>query len=218
MLSQSFLPFDKELILAYLGDKSAARVERRAERSGDEPELEYLDLDRVLLREDGGVILVAEEYAAQQVCKKDGDRISCYMTYWYGSVIVVSVGPNGEMEWAQRIPKSQRSEGYDSDLNSYALLVRDSDLLFIHNDLQVNRNVQRNQYCMTLVSSKPTRKAMVMMATVDGEGDLERSPFIQPEKDGPLLRTKACIPINDKQMLIYGALRKADRFGLVTFE
>ncbi|MCB9231317.1 MAG: hypothetical protein H6581_06635 [Bacteroidia bacterium] len=93
--------FDAAFLAEFLSDR---QIDRGAE-------LRYFYLDNIILRSDGGVLLIAEKYYTTY-----NSYLDIY-GYWvdqkihhYDEIIIHSVSNRGELEWSSVVPKRQSSE------------------------------------------------------------------------------------------------------------
>jgi len=133
ILEQNFKPFDFEFLTDHLSEGAKERAQRAKEK-GDtkrEPELYQMKLDELILRSDGGAVLIAEQYSTQEYTYYYQGISHTERYYNYYDIIVVNIRPNGEIEWATRIPKRQETVNDDGYFSSYALTVVRDRFYFI---------------------------------------------------------------------------------------
>lgn len=101
VLVSAYERFDDELLSKFLSDKQIGKGQ----------ELKYFFLDNIVLRSDGGVLLLAEKYYTTYNSYRDiyGLWID-EKVYHYDEIIVTSISNTGEIEWSAVVPKRQASE------------------------------------------------------------------------------------------------------------
>lgn len=113
--------FSEEFLENFLRDK---QIERGRE-------LQNFYLDNIILRSDGGVLLIAEKFYTTFNSYVD---IYGYWVdqkiYHYDEVIVSSVSGNGHLEWSAVIPKRQQSERREN--LSYVDIVSGTNLYLVY--------------------------------------------------------------------------------------
>lgn len=113
--------FSEEFLENFLRDK---QIERGRE-------LQNFYLDNIILRSDGGVLLIAEKFYTTFNSYVD---IYGYWVdqkiYHYDEVIVSSVSGNGDLEWSAVIPKRQQSERREN--LSYVDIVSGTNLYLVY--------------------------------------------------------------------------------------
>lgn len=97
------------------------------------------DVVQVVLREDGGALLVAERHheiqrgaTAARGFWRDGVRI--VIDFYYDDVLVVAFNPDGTSAWKTALHKKQYSQDDEATYSSYFLIRNDDHLRFLFND------------------------------------------------------------------------------------
>lgn len=133
-VKESYYKFDEEFLTDNLSDRQKAKTERALDKNKEVLyNYEFRDL---ISRTDGGAILVAEQYYMSQhttVDPKTKARTTTY-TYHYLDIIVINISPNGEIEWAKKIPKRQVTSNDGGFLSSFLIVKKADKLYFIFND------------------------------------------------------------------------------------
>lgn len=220
IVRQSTKEFDIDFITMNFTEAQERRAKRR-EAKGKNVELYEYDLDEIVLRADGGAVLVAEQYYVVVICRTDPKTgvTTCTYYYHYNDIIVVSVDPSGKIEWATKIPKRQSSVNDNGYWSSYAMMIVEDKLHFIFNDTRKNLDIpKQGKYYNFTVRDK---NGIVMLATVDSEGNVDRRPLIANAEITAIVRPKLCKQVNSRQMLLYAKYFKGfgrgSQYGLVTF-
>jgi len=192
-------------------DLSEFMKSRQAEK---QKELELFDLGELVLREDGGLVMVAEKYYVVQTAHRSGNVTYYTYTYYYLTLLVVNVSPDLEIEWMKSVPKRQVTTNDGGFYSSYVTMVHDDKIHILFNDNAKNLTADK----MDKVAAYNGKKSVVSMVTLDAEGNYEKELFMQNKVAGIILRPKICEQINDDELFIYGELKKLYRIGVVTFE
>ena len=157
---------------------------------------------------DGGVRLIGEH---ELVLWKTLDRV----VHHYGDIAVINLKPNGEIDWAKRIGKHQRT-GVDHVIySSYGMMESDNTLAFFFNDNEKNRGYDG------VGRVAPMRKNMhtvLTMAEVDEKGELSRSVLLSRELVDTKVRPDFAIHLDNGDMLLFGHLNmRRQRFIKVKY-
>ena len=218
-------PFDFEFLTDYMGNNEKRRAER-AEASGNTnktPELYRYSLDELILRTDGGALLIAEQYFVEQVNYSDWDpflrryvyspgRFTYY--YNYNDIIIVNIRPSGEIEWTARIPKRQVTVNDGGYYSSYARAIVRDRIFFIYNDNARNFDPKnRNQRLYNFNGSN----SIITLAEVRKDGSVFSYPLFNNRDAGIITRPKICKQIGSKRMMVYGERNNSYRFADLTF-
>jgi hypothetical protein len=122
-----FSRFDPEFAGKVQGYKSSKK----------EKELTDYFLSELIIRDDGGVVLLGESnYQTNQTFVQYSQGFPIYreiIYYHYDEVIMVSVNPNGSLDWRQIIPKKQTSVS-PSPYFSYIAFAVGSELHILFNE------------------------------------------------------------------------------------
>jgi hypothetical protein len=109
LIASNFLPFSRGLMLRYLNERQLKRGKG----------LRDIFLDHMILRSDGGMLLMAEEYF--QTTNSFRDIYGFWYTrnvFHYEDILLFSLSPKGAVEWSTVVEKQQTGE-YEQEL-SYA--------------------------------------------------------------------------------------------------
>ena len=207
----------------FITQNLSARQEKKARKKdakGKTPELFQFDLDAMVMREDGGVVLVAEQYFVKVVTTTTTGANGAMSTttnyhYYYNDLIVISVSPNGEIEWNTKIPKFQHTVNDHGRVSSYAMAVVDDKLHFIFNDNPKNLTLEPGQRIRNFGAGKET---LVVLVTVDSNGGLEKEPLFSIRDTDVVTIPKVCRQIGDRELVVFGQRKKSHRLGVVIFK
>ncbi len=209
--------FDFEFIASELSNREIRRAER-AEQRGDvskEAELTSYSLDELILRSDGGAVLVAEQYYIFRDEFQDfyTGRFTANFYYNYNDIIVVNIRPDGEIEWASRIPKRQRTVNDGGYFSSYAMSITRGKLFFIYNDDARNLDPNYRNRLFDFSGSG----SVIAVSEVDMKGRVRSFP-LQSQRDASVAtRPKVCKQNGKRTMAVYGEDGRRYRFGVLTF-
>ncbi|HSD13867.1 MAG TPA: hypothetical protein VLB74_04395, partial [Flavobacterium sp.] len=121
-----------EIPLEVLNQYETAKTKRKnekKERNGDEAQFSDLDLNELVVNEDGSIVLVGEQYfviTRTSYSPQGGART--YSTYHYCDMLVSKINTDGSLGWMKKIPKNQvgsRGQGgmsykyFNADNNHY---------------------------------------------------------------------------------------------------
>lgn len=196
-------PFSKEFLAKFMS-------ERRAEKG---KELYRYNLDRLILRSDGGALLVAEQFFIRVLSYYDrfsGTWVERY-TYYYNDIITVNINPNGSIAWATKIPKRQ-VDGTGL-ISSYAMTIVRDKIHFIFNDHPKNLREKDPDRLRNFKG----KRSVVTLATLKSNGDYDKYPLFYNKDYDIITRPKICRQVGKNEMVVYGEYRKRYKFGKVVF-
>lgn len=153
VVSENLVEFDLDFLTEGMSDKQEAKTRKRAAK-GKSVELVEYDVRNLIDKEDGGLIMVAEQFYIRVTSYTDANGRTTYTYhYYYNDIIVVSFDDDGEIEWSEKIPKYQytiNDNGYKSGFN---LVAYDDKLhfFFVENganvkDLDFDKRSDRDDY------------------------------------------------------------------------
>lgn len=184
--------FDTEFKTKLIGYKNANK----------DKELADYYIKDIVLRSDGGALLVAESnYQTTQTYVQYSQGFPIYreiIYYHYDEIVVVSVNSDGTVDWRQIIPKTQVSTQI-SPFNSFISLPTEKHLNLIFNEEGRSKN-------------------SVVMYRINNQGDVVPRIILSPEADdAAILQSDAAI-VGPNAMLIPAIKRKKKGLFRLTFE
>lgn len=185
-------PFDTDFL--------AQLMSRRSARKGRE--LRRFYLDDLILRSDGGAVLIAEEYFVTTNTYYTGTGVNrvanTTYTYHYDDIIVVNLNPDATIAWAASIPKDQ--SGSSRAFSSYALGIGRGAIHFVFNE-------------------RISRRAPVMLASVDTQGSVSLKELFSNRNEGILTRPQLCRQVTRNELILFGeGNRRRYKFGRLTLD
>lgn len=221
ILHQSFKEFSDDFITQYLTPREEEKAKKRADRKDEDLHLPEYDLSDIVRRDDGGAVLIAEQYSFYVTTSYYTDaRGVRYSTttyhYIYNDIIVINIDPDGNIAWACTIPKRQHTTNDGGYFSSYGLDVKGSNLYFVYNDNGENLFLAAgDKFKNTDFNGK---SSIVTLATINIDGHVTREALFDPEKRELILRPKSCRQLEDDRLFLYATRKKDYRFGVVTFQ
>ena len=218
---QNFKEFDREFITSYMTEKEERKATKKADKKGEDLELYEYDLDEIILRDDGGAVLVGEQYYSyvQTITSTDAQGRMISRTvyhYVYNDIIVVSIDRKGDIEWAVKVPKRQHTTNDGGYYSSYGLTVKGDRMYFVFNDN--GKNLFLSQGSKVEQFDLKGKEALITLVTVDATGRVTREALLAPDKRDAILRPKECFQLEDDRMFIYAERKKEYRFGTISFK
>ncbi len=187
-----FLSFDEKFRVNMLG--------KQLKREGG---IDEIDVRDIVLRSDGGVLLIAERNR-EYTRRISGYNSSYYnggepttsqqIDYHYNDIVLFSIHPNGELHWKEILRKRQYSQDDKAIYSSYFLLKTRQTLRFLYND-EIRFETNVNEY------------------EVSGIGESQRKSLLHTSEDKLSLIFKEARQI-EANALVVPSFRKGD-FKLV---
>ncbi|UZR97885.1 hypothetical protein [Chondrinema litorale] len=198
--------FDADFLKGFMSEVKAKKGNR---------ELYKFSIDQIILRSDGGALLIAEQFYIREVARYNQQTGFYDYTYYYyyNDIIVINIRPDMSIEWATKIPKRQVTTNDGGHFSSYAYAIQGGQIHLIYNDNV--KNVMKNNPDRTY--SFNGKKSVVVLATINKDGTLNRKLVSSNKAEKILTRPKSCEQIADNEMIIYGELRKYYKIGAIQF-
>lgn len=196
-------PFSASFLAEFMSERRAAKGR----------ELYNYDLDKLIMRSDGGALLIAEQFYIKVIRNQDlyGNWTESH-TYYYNDIISVNINPDGSIAWTTRIPKRQIDA--TGIMSSYALTIARNKIYFIFNDNPKNLNVKDYKK----IKNFRGRKSIVTLVALKPDGEYDKYALFSNRDFDIVTRPKICRQISKNEMVVYGEYRKRYKFGKVTFK
>ncbi len=129
-------PIDSDTRLKILGERN---------RNYDVGLVNY-PIQKIILRNDGGAVIIAEAFYAQDYSYYDyfTQSYTRSVEYHYNNIVAASVNPNGTIHWLNVIRKNQVSTDDGGAYSSFCPVLTDMDLAMIYNS-----DISRSSEVMT---------------------------------------------------------------------
>jgi hypothetical protein len=168
-----------------------------------------MDLDKLIIREDGGALLVGEQAFEYVVQTKN------QYTYHYvrNDIVFININPDGSIEWMKRVPKKQHTVNDNGIYSSYSVSVMKDKIYLIYNDHV--KNIGRTDPKKLKFMKKPS-KAVTMLAVMDAKGEVQKKALF-PAKDHKTIVRPGFYLQDSKSVIIYSESGRNYRFGNIEF-
>jgi hypothetical protein len=192
MKSVAVKPFERELMLEFMEERNLNRGRG----------LSGFNIDKVILKEDGGAFVVSEQYYMREICSRDARGFFyCNYYYYYNSIIVINIDPEGNIIWNSIIPKFQNSINDNGYYLSYALGVSKTNLNFVYLDHPKNLGITDPKYFKVMNNAN---KAIPMLVTLSHDGSYTKVPLFTENELPAIIRPKFNRQINDSTLVLMG--------------
>lgn len=218
--TKSFKEFGLDFITQDMTKKQKKKTKKKAEKGKDVELYEY-DLDNIIIKEDGGAVLVGEQFYVHQSTMRTvgaNGQVSTRTNYYYNyhDIIVISISPAGEIEWAHKIPKRQTTTNDGGYYSSYTLAIVGNKLQFVFNDNA--RNIYDKSIKEGKVYSFSYKNLAVALNTVDNDGKQDRTSLLNTPKKEEIVRPKVSVQVSKNEMILFAKRKKTYQFIKITFK
>lgn len=216
--SKSFQEFGIDFITQNMSDRQEKKTKKKAAK-GKSTELYKYDLDDIILRDDGGALLIGEQYFVKVFTSTTTDangnmNTSTTYNYYYNDIIVINMSPNGKIEWTEKIPKRQRTANDGGFFSSYALSVVKDNLYFVFNDNPKNL-FYKDKGSLSNFSTR--KESIVVLVALDSEGKQTKEALFSARDADIITRPLVCEQISKDEMILFGQRKKTHRFAKIAF-
>ncbi|NND32095.1 MAG: hypothetical protein HKN76_05840, partial [Saprospiraceae bacterium] len=162
-----------------------------------------LDVQDVVLRQDGGVLLLAEENKEYERLAYGGRRdyygsSRFSVDYYYEDLVMIAIHPDGTSHWQKLLPKRQYSNDDEAAYSSYFLFKNPSFLRVLYNDEIRNENT-------------------VSEYILNGAGDITRRSLMSTDNQKLKLQIKNAVQTDANELIIPSVRGKRLRLVKLTY-
>lgn len=203
LTTSNYHKFDVDFLTSLDSEKRKAKTKKKASKAkakGKEIEMINMDLRRLLLNENGNVVLVGEQNYVRVVSSYNASSKSYSTTYYYhyNNIVVVNFNSDGSVKWKRLIPKNQTQTNSSYYLSFVPVVFKDL-AFFVYNDHIENSKIEDE---VKYITYRPSYKKSELVAyRMDGDGETDRIPLFNA------LESKIIpVPKQSRQLKESGAL------------
>lgn len=188
------IPGDTSQIVRYEPfDDKFMSILRRKNVEDDNKGLDDAQVKNLVLRQDGGVLLVVERQ--HEIMRGSSgargfwrDGVRAVVDFYYDDVFIVGLQPDGRAQWKTVLNKKQYSQDDDGTFSSFTVFRSPDKLRFLFND-----EIKYDNTCSEYV--------------VGPLGDFDRNGLLNTERLGLRLRFRDALQISASECLVPSELR-----------
>ncbi len=204
---QGIKEFDKDFLEEFMSESKASKGK----------ELFEYDLKELVLKDDGGAVLIAEQYFIEQVTvsssSSSGQVSTSTTTYYnYNDIIVTNVNPDNTIAWTVKVPKRQSTRGYGY-YSSYISMVKGDKVHLVFNDNPSNLNVKDPKR----IANFNGKESVITMATITSNGNYEKVLFASNSAEQVIMRPQLSKQVSDNRLILFASLKKTFKLATVSF-
>lgn len=168
VLMENLTEFSMDFITENMSDKELRKTMRKNSK-GKDVGMKIFELRELVLTEDGGVILLGEQYDSWLKTKtSQGGSTTTYMKYFYGEILAIKIDNQGNETWRHKVGKWQ--EGTRYDMSSFAHVYTNGSLYLFFNDTDLNEDYTDNNELYSCVWGG--KHGCTMSVNIDTNGDM----------------------------------------------
>lgn len=216
VLSKSFKEFDFDFITQNMTQRKERKAKKKADK-GKNVELYKYDLHNIILKDDGGAVLIGEQYFVSQQTKYTPTAANFGSTYFYNynDLIVVNVAADGQIEWTEKIPKRQLTAGDGGFFSSFVYSVVKDKIYFVFNDHPKNLFYRGKG---RLANFDKSKQSLVVLVELDSNGNQTREALFSSKEADILTRPRVCEQVSEKELVLFGERKTTHRFAKISFK
>lgn len=184
---------------------------------GTSPSLFRYDFEDLVVRADGGGVLIGEEqYVVSNTYTTSNGRTYTTYTYYHNDILILNISPDGEIEDAVKIPKVQ-VQGSSNSLLSYTSGVTDKKIVFLFNDATANlKAAPGTKVARYAPSLSANQNSSVVMVSYDGNQMSKREAITNGLEAGSYFSAFISRQISKDKMLLVFAKGTKRRLAILT--
>lgn len=214
---QQFTEFESEFITKNFTDREEKKAKKKEEK-GEELEMFHYDMRNLILKEDGGATLIAEQYdfyvTTYTTYSNGKSQTYTVYHYLYNDIIVVSFDNLGALQWKSKIPKRQVTQNDGGMYSSYTMAVVGDKLYFIFNDNPKNLFLPEGEAPYNFGG----KEIAVVLVEVDNVGKVTRELLFTTERGDAFVRPSLSEQTGDKEVILFSQKTKIFQYSKVTFK
>jgi|SRR5688572_1931699 len=157
-------------------------------------------IDRIVVRNDGGALIVAESAYTTEYSYYDSftQSFTQRLEFHFENVVIISVNKDASVDWSAVVEKDQVSLDDDGVFSSFCSILNSEQLLIVYNDDISKRN-------------------KIIPASINNKGELAKGKPIAAT-EGFILLPRSGKQVSENQLLIPGFRKKDLHLVLYSFE
>lgn len=219
--NQELKTFDFDFLTELYSERGKRKAQKAEERKDKkrQAELYEYNLDKLILRSDGGAVLIAEQFYVREESQRYRDydgfwQYRNYNHYYYNDIIVVNISPLGEIEWATHVPKQQITTDDGGYFSSYSFAVTPKAIYMVFNDN--GKNFAKDKRKNKIYDFNGSR-SVVALVKIRPNGTISKYPLFSNKEEGIITRPKVSKQTQSNELIIYGERSRKYKFARLKF-
>ncbi len=216
VIVENLVEFDLDFLTQGLTERQTKKVKKKVNK-GKDVEFYSYEVRNLIEKEDGGLVMVAEQYFVRvtqttTTNANGGTSTSTTYHYYYNDIIIVSFDEEGEVEWHEKIEKNQYSTNDGGYFSGFNMAVKGDNMYFYFVDqgysvpgLDIDEDSDRGAY----------RSNHFVCATIDLDGNKEVQSLGEIDRRDFRPVPKEFVTMRDGRSTIYLRARKEYKIGRI---
>ena len=211
--------FSEDFVTQYWTHKEKKKAKKEKIKKNVSPALFNYDLDDIIIRDNGEVILIAEQSYVRITTTTTTDANGNTTTrttyhYYYKDILAINFKPNGDFNWMTKVPKRQYSVNDGGFYSSYFLIDYNNTLYFFYNDTPKNLFNPNDDE----VNWYKGRDGICALATIDKNGELEREAVFDNSDEKIVAIPRLADQLDKDEVLLFCKFRRKSKFAKLTIK
>ncbi|MCP4521332.1 MAG: hypothetical protein GY827_06530 [Cytophagales bacterium] len=221
IVAKKFKKFDLDFITQNMTERQKKKAKKKASK-GKGVELYQYYLDDLIVKPDGSVYLIGEQYYTRVVTHTTTDangnmRTSTTTYYYFNDIIVVNFGVSGDVVWTEKIVKRQKTTNDGGQYSSYAYCMEGNNIYFVFND-HVDNLILNDEGDYSYFNTSRKRSALVMVE-VGNRGKKKKQVIFQGKKEYRILtKPSSATQVSKNELILLGQSGKKNQLTKLTFK
>ena len=216
--TSKFHKFDIDFLTSLLSEKQKEKKKKKAAKNKKDKDGEFYNYDmrRLILRDDGGVLLIGERSYYRVYTTYNATTGSYSTTYYYfrEPILVVNFNPDGSVKWERLVPKWQ-GQVNNSYYLSFIPAVFQDKVIFFYNDNVENSHIKN---IVDYKMYKPTIKKTDFIAySIDSQGEEERVKLFNMTKLENIVVPYLSKQLDNDDIILFLRYGKRQRLMRISF-
>ncbi|QCK14478.1 hypothetical protein [Mangrovivirga cuniculi] len=204
----------EDFIVQHLKEISSEKGQKRIDRKiakGKNIELDNFYIDHMMVKNDGSILLVAEEFYATQTYEPGMNGGSTTRTeYNFGNILLVNIDPEGNINWTDHIFKLKTGFFY----SSYDMASVNGKVFFIYNTACDRLDAGQEESPKLLFSNNQC----AALIEYDTDGNKTEHILYRSKEVDMMLVPNGCQQISENEMMISNYLGRKAALARIKFQ
>lgn len=127
-VKKGYYEFPLEVLKQFEKERTQKKIDRKEKK--DDAEIPDLDMRKLILSDDGSIMLIGEQYLVIAHTRYSNGRSYTYYTYHYLDIYAMKIAADGELAWVRKIPKNQEGSNGKGTMSFSYFSINDNHYFF----------------------------------------------------------------------------------------
>ena len=209
--------FSLDFITMNMSAKQKKKTKKK-ESKGKDAEIGGLEIRNVVVKENGELIVIAEQYfyyvtTTTTTNANGGTTTTTTHHYVYDDILLIGITNDLRISWYDKIPKSQHTTNDGGFYSGFYFVPTKDRMYFVYNDNIKNSKMLEGAKEYNF--SGRIKTSVAVCVSVDYDGNKGKERLFNVKEESILIRPKTCGRTSKGEILVFGQLKKIQRYGIV---